>query len=51
MAETVVKDINVVRFSNNTCQSIQVEKILDLYLDLGTLLATDTNDLNIKELQ
>ncbi|CAH1391054.1 unnamed protein product [Nezara viridula] len=51
MAETDQKDINVIRFTDNACKSIQVDKLLDLYLDLGTLLAIDTNDLNNKELQ
>lgn len=51
MAETVQKDISVIRFSDNACKSIQVEKLLDLHLDLGSLLAIDTNDLDNKEIQ
>ncbi|XP_014274001.1 ribosome biogenesis regulatory protein homolog [Halyomorpha halys] len=51
MVETDQTDVNIIKFTDNTCKSIQVEKLLDLQLDLGTLLAIDTNDLNNKEIQ
>lgn len=36
---------------NEKFKSITVEKLIDLEFDVGTLLASDRNDLNIKELR
>lgn len=36
---------------NEKFKSINVEKLIDLEFDIGTLLATDRNDLNVKELR
>lgn len=41
----------VVKFTEDIYKSIKVDKLLDLQLDLGTLLAIDTNDLDTKQLR
>lgn len=51
MASETVAVNNIIRIDEDPSKSIRVNKLLDLQLDIGTLLAIDTNDLDNKKLK